>query len=183
MILNKTAILLISLLSVLMGQWPRLALDEETDEPMLLGISHRSDYETIESFKVWFNEEYESYVIDEEPLATLSQIDEDISIECFMGTWCNDSRREVPRLYKILDSLHFNLNQFQMISVDRDRISPGEEQKGKNVHHVPTIIFYKGKDEIGRIIESPVGTLEEDIMDILIGNPPTPNYSDQEEEN
>jgi len=49
------------------------------------------------------------------------------------------------------------------------------------------MIFYSQGQELGRIIEYPVGTLEEDVVDIMFGNPPTPNYADwkpgDEEEN
>jgi len=75
---------------------------------MIVGLSQRSDYEHSEHFKQWFNEEYESYVIDEETLSLISAIEDEIKIECFMGTWCEDSRREVPRFYKILDQIKFN---------------------------------------------------------------------------
>ena len=145
---------------------------------MLIGLSQRIDYESREHFKVWFNDEFENYDIDEETLSMISEVDSDIILQCFMGTWCSDSRREVPRMYKILDQIKFDETKLKMVSVDRKMVSPEGEQKGKNIHHVPTLIFYKEGKEIGRIIESPVGTLEEDFVDILFGNPPTPNYAD-----
>ena len=49
---------------------------------------------------------------------------------------------------------------------------------GLNIHHVPTVIFYKNGNEIGRIIEYPVQLLEEDMVAILTGASYTPNYSD-----
>lgn len=35
------------------------------------------------------------------------------------------------------------------------------------IERVPTFIFYKNESEIGRIIETPVETLEKDILNIL----------------
>jgi hypothetical protein len=84
----------------------------------------------------------------------------------------------VPRFYKILDQIKFNESNLKIVSVDRAKVSPGGEQKGKNIHHVPTLIFYSQGKELGRIIEYPVGTLEEDVVDIMFGNPPIPNYAD-----
>jgi hypothetical protein len=81
-------------------------------------------------------------------------------------------------MYKIMDQIKFNDKNLKIVSVDRDRVSPGGEQKEKNIHHVPTIIFYNKGKEIGRIIESPVGSLEEDFTDIFMGIPYTPNYVD-----
>ena len=185
--MKKRIYLLIILLTVISAQSPQIINDSKKDNPMLIGLSQRSDYEHSEHFKQWFNEEYESYEIDEETLYLTSAIEDEIKIECFMGTWCEDSRREVPRFYKILDQIKFNEKNLKIVSVDRGKVSPGGEEKGKNIHHVPTMIFYSQGQELGRIIEYPVGTLEEDVVDIMFGNPPTPNYADwkpgDEEEN
>ena len=185
--MKKRIYLLIILLTVISAQSPQIINDSKKDNLMLIGLSQRSDYEHSEHFKQWFNEEYESYEIDEETLYLTSAIEDEIKIECFMGTWCEDSRREVPRFYKILDQIKFNEKNLKIVSVDRGKVSPGGEEKGKNIHHVPTMIFYSQGQELGRIIEYPVGTLEEDVVDIMFGNPPTPNYADwqpgDEEEN
>ena len=176
--MKKRIYLLIILLTVISAQSPQIINDSKKDNPMLIGLSQRSDYEHSEHFKQWFNEEYESYEIDEETLYLTSAIEDEIKIECFMGTWCEDSRREVPRFYKILDQIKFNEKNLKIVSVDKGKVSPGGEEKGKNIHHVPTMIFYSQGQELGRIIEYPVGTLEEDVVDIMFGNPPTPNYAD-----
>ena len=176
--MKKRIYLLIILLTVISAQSPQIINDSKKDNPMLIGLSQRSDYEHSEHFKQWFNEEYESYEIDEETLYLTSAIEDEIKIECFMGTWCEDSRREVPRFYKILDQIKFNEKNLKIVSVDKGKVSPGGEEKGKNIHHVPTMIFYSQGKELGRIIEYPVGTLEEDVVDIMFGNPPTPNYAD-----
>ena len=55
---------------------------------------------------------------------------------------------------------------------------PEKEEIGLNIHHVPTVILYNNGNEIGRIIEYPVQSLEEDMVAILNGTNYTPNYSD-----
>ncbi len=65
-----------------------------------------------------------------------------------------------------------------MLRLDREKKSGRNIEVGKNVHHVPTFIFLKNGTEIGRIVESPIESLEEDMFNILIGSPSTPNYSD-----
>ena len=103
--MKKRIYLLIILLTVISAQSPQIINDSKKDNPMLIGLSQRSDYEQRKEFKEWFKEEYESYVIDEETLELTSTVEDEIKIECFMGTWCGDSRREVPRMYKILDQI------------------------------------------------------------------------------
>jgi hypothetical protein len=105
---------------------------------------------------------------------------ESVEMEIFMGTWCSDSRRDLPRLFKILDYLDFPEERVRMVGVDRAKKSPGGEQEGMNIHHVPTIILYMDDVEVGRIIESPIHTLEDDITAILTGEVYLPNYHEQE---
>ena len=60
----------------------------------------------------------------------------------------------------------------------RNKTSGYGLEKDKNIHHVPTFIVSKERQEIGRIVETPIGTLEDDLFNILIGDLPKPNYED-----
>jgi len=54
--------------------------------------------------------------------------------------------------------------------------SPGHEERGRDIFRVPDfIVFQKGR-EIGRIVESPVTSLEKDLLSIVSGEPYTPHY-------
>jgi len=81
-----------------------------------------------------------------------------------------------------LDGIGFPSNEMDLITLDRDKKSGLGLEDGKNIHHVPTIIIYKRGKELGRIIESPIETLEEDIFNILIGAGPDLNFYDWEPE-
>ena len=59
---------------------------------------------------------------------------------------------------------------------DKIKQGPNGEEKGLSIHRVPTFLFYKDGEEIGRIVESPVGNLELDIAQIYAGLAPRPNY-------
>jgi len=85
-----------------------------------------------------------------------------------MGTWCPDSRKEVPRFYKILDSLKFPESQLKLITVNRMKKGIAQETDGLNIQRVPTFIFYKDGKEVGRIIEHPsFDRLEDDVQKIV----------------
>ena len=96
---------------------------------------------------------------------------EEVTFKIFIGSWCSDSQREVPRLYKIYDFLDIDENKLQFIALDnhpdRYKQSPQQEEEGWNIEYVPTIIILKNGSEIGRIVESPMVSLEEDIKAIL----------------
>ena len=89
----------------------------------------------------------------------------------------------MPRLEKIFIELGIDFNQITIITVDREKVSPKNEQEGKDIRYVPTLIVSKDNQEIGRIVESPsseTATLESDLFEISLGIPPVPNYSDTE---
>lgn len=131
-------------------------------------------------FSTWFEPEYNSYEVEEAKLKGVKKDIKMMKIEVFVGTWCSDSQRELPRLIKILEALKFPTNtRLKIYGVDRKKQSFYGEELGKDISHVPTIIFYEKGKEIGRIVESPVsGYLEEDIAMIVNGTPLTPNYAE-----
>ena len=149
----------------------------ENGKNILIGEFNRKALEEID-FEKWFDEEYNSYEIEQNKLTGIENL-KNYTIEIFLGTWCPDSRREIPRLLKILDQEKFPASQLHLIAVNHKKKSNNGEEVGKNVSHVPTIIVYdKNKKEVGRIVESPVSAyLEEDLAQIVKGTPLKPNYS------
>jgi len=130
-------------------------------------------------YVTWFTKGFDEYTPD---VATINSLKESLAtytITAFMGTWCGDSKREIPRLYKILEATQFPLDRLTIIAVARNaenyKQSPGGEHEGMNIHRVPTIILYKDGKEVNRIVESPVVSLEEDMLAILNKNY-TPNH-------
>ncbi|GAB2822502.1 tetratricopeptide repeat protein [Ferruginibacter profundus] len=132
-------------------------------------------------YNKWFSKGYNLYNIN---TATknklLLQSTKGISIEIFFGTWCGDSKREVPRFIKILDDIKFNTANAKIICVGGSdslyKQSPQGEEKGKGIFRVPVFIVYKNGIEINRINESPALSLEKDLLSILTGEVYTPNY-------
>jgi thiol-disulfide isomerase/thioredoxin len=94
---------------------------------------------------------------------------ENISIKIVMGTWCPDSRREVPRFMRVLNAWQFPTDKLTFIGVDDTKQSPVGEYDKLDIHRVPTFIIYKNNLEAGRIIENPATSLEQDLVNILTG--------------
>jgi thiol-disulfide isomerase/thioredoxin len=93
-----------------------------------------------------------------------------ITIKIVLGTWCPDSRREVPRFMRILSVIDFPANKIELIGVDNSKIAPIQNYASLNIQRVPTFIIYKNNIEAGRIIENPVTSLEQDMVNILTRN-------------
>ena len=152
--------------------------DERVNE-MLLGHCSRSCL--MESpYKEWFLKNYDEYVIDSSTADNLVTLLKNKTVVVFLGTWCGDSRREVPRLIKLLDYCGVPNDALKLVMVDyRDgayKQSPQHEERGKNIFRVPTFLIYEGGKEIGRIIELPRESLEKDLLMILKRQKYIPNY-------
>jgi thiol-disulfide isomerase/thioredoxin len=119
----------------------------------------------------WFLKGYDSYRFNQDVVNKLTVVSkDDITIKIVMGTWCPDSRREVPRFIRILDAWSFPMEKVTFIGVDNAKLSPVGEYEKLDIRRVPTIIFYKNNIEAGRIIENPVTSLEQDMVNILTRN-------------
>nr|WP_298791704.1 thioredoxin family protein [uncultured Allomuricauda sp.] len=129
----------------------------------------------------WFNTNYSNYVVDKSMLKTFKKQLKKHDIKLFLGTWCGDSKREVPRMLKILNDANFPMEQLEIVALDRRKEhykkSPTGEEKGLNIIKVPTMVFFSSGKEVNRIVESPLESLEEDMAQIVTGKPYTPNYA------
>ena len=141
----------------------------------LVGIANKESFADA-SFKPWFDSRYNEYTTDKETLDKLAVALKGYKIKGFMGTWCGDSKRGVPRFYKILDETGFNQNNFELITVNRGKKTPDNLQEGFNLIRVPTFIFFKDGKEVGRYVERPRETLEKDILKIVTNQPYKHSY-------
>lgn len=152
---------------------------EEGKTPFLLGKIDKSGLEG-ENYATWFTKNYNDYQPDEALVKAIASELKSYTITLFMGTWCGDSKQEVPKLYKVLEACNFPMEQLTVIAVSAKpnmyKQSPQHEEKGLNIHRVPTLIFYKDNKEVNRIVEHPIDTFEEDIQNIITVNDYKSNY-------
>ncbi|MDB5210904.1 MAG: tetratricopeptide repeat protein [Sediminibacterium sp.] len=132
------------------------------------------------NYKTWFDDSYSKYTVDATTTGQLKPLLQNKRMEIFLGSWCGDSKREVPRMIKVLQNAGMDTTKLSLIFVDNSpnayKQSPQHEEQGKNIHHVPSFIIYDEHKEVGRIIESPVTSLEKDLLAILQQQSYQPNY-------
>tara|TARA_B100001559_G_C16421974_1_gene585530 strand:+ start:267 stop:767 length:501 start_codon:yes stop_codon:yes gene_type:complete len=112
----------------------------------------------------WFNKNYEKYKPNTEKLDTT--LINKLSIKIFMGTWCHDSKREVPRFYKILNTINYDQKNLQIVGLKKNKKGYFNDYSNYNIKNTPTFIFFQDGNEIGRIVEKPKGSLELQIQNI-----------------
>lgn len=165
----KNFILILILLitsKIFAQQFNNSTVDTVKNKKMLIGYCTREAFQDT-AFKDWFDEQYNSYQPDYETIDQLEGKLDDVTITIVMGTWCSDSREQIPAFYKILDELNYPSDKVTLICVDRKKKGLSNEADGLNIELVPTIIFYRNGEEIGRIIETPQESLEKDLLGII----------------
>ncbi|MCC6396323.1 MAG: thioredoxin family protein [Bacteroidetes bacterium] len=132
------------------------------EKDVLVGKINRADLS-----ERWLTS-HEQAPIDPPFVEMIRQAQEGVDVVVFIGTWCSDSRREVPRFLRIADEVGMDQTRYTLYALDRMKSSPEGMEKTYVVDRVPTFIFLREGKEIGRIVESPRTTLEGDILTILV---------------
>jgi thiol-disulfide isomerase/thioredoxin len=114
-----------------------------------------------------FQTGYDTVRVQEELTEFVGRVCEGSEVLVFFGGWCSDSRREVPHFLKIADRAGFAAGSIKLYSLDRTKKSPDGLTEQFGIQFVPTFIFMREGGEVGRIVESPKATLEQDMLEIL----------------
>ncbi len=124
------------------------------DGPIQLGWTSRS---------VLFDPRYQEFCTRFDTVAVATEFVElmkilqpDVEVVVFFGTWCGDSRREVPHLMKIMDAVGIDSSKVSLYGLDRSKKSLDGVTAEYSVEKVPTFIFLRDGVEIGRVAEKPV---------------------------
>ena len=143
---------------------PEMLIGEITAQDLQRGI-----------YQSWYKEHHDTYEGNAEIMAQLPALLEGVTIRLIMGTWCHVSQREVPRFMAIMEGTGFDRSHIRMIAVDKEFTVPDFDKasdfdkESLGITNTPTFIFYRGDKEINRIVETPVVSLEQDMLTILKG--------------
>ncbi len=139
---------------------------EPSGTKILKGFFHRSDVEHDTLF-TWFRTNYDGYALDSASITELQPMMNDVHFLVVLGTWCGDSKREFPHTSKIMDALGVSKSDIRLFGVDHSKKSTDGTTEKYNIMRVPTLIIFRGEEEVGRIVEHPRETQEKDLLRIL----------------
>lgn len=140
--------------------------DPQTEQQILIGYADRNGL-TKGEFSHYYNSQYELYKVSDKLVKKISSRIEDVSVTIILGTWCIDSKIQVPRFMKVMDALAFPTEKIKMIALDTRKEAMVIDMGPYALERIPTFIFYRDGIEIGRIVENPRKKLEKDILKIL----------------
>lgn len=169
--MKKTIMLLCLMMAFvsLNAQKINIVVNDAKGKKMLLGEIDKNGFNQKEFD--WFNKNTDQYLTNNKVIDKLKPHINDYEIKAFFGTWCGDSKKYVPAFYKVLEEANYNMKNLHVYALDnregKRKQSPNHEEKGLDIHRVPTFIFYKNGKEVNRIVERPHFTLEDDMLKIF----------------
>ena len=153
---------------------PSLASDPETvlrptgepqEELVLVGVVSRAEIESV--MPEWVAE----VVVAQPDLEAATDMVAALAgakVTVFFGTWCSDSGRELPRLWRALDEVGTpEPVEILYVAVDRDKSEPRDLLAGQDLQWVPTFVVERAGVELGRIVESSPAGIEKDLLALL----------------
>lgn len=123
--------------------------------------------EEIRSQHPIFNLYANRYQPDSVSIRHIRQLKDSVHIVTVLGTWCKDSKKHVPSLFKVLEQSQNELITTTYIGIDYDNRESGRISGEYAIQVNPTFILFLGGIEIGRIEEEPKISIEQDIVSIL----------------
>ena len=130
-------------------------------DPYVVGdISIKTLFENHEGFQDNYEEYQPGNLLD-------PALFRGVEIYMLFGTWCHDSKREVPRLLSLLNKLDVPENQINLIGLNFMKNDSQDRGKKFQIKKTPTFVFLRNQKEIGRIVEMPEISLEADLLKIL----------------
>ena len=154
-------------------------------EKMIVGETNLKELQQIPEFWAEYRKNYDSYSIDEKIVEEISNLldstkYEKIIITAVIGTWCGDTKEQFPVFQKIFDRLQHQKIRIEYVGVDRGKLAGKATISPSDAEFVPTFVFSaidRSTSEakipflrhLGRIVETPEGTMEEHILKILSG--------------
>lgn len=116
----------------------------------------------LEEFPAYQTEK-DAYQPDNDVMTRLDSLNKYLEVLVFLGTYCPDSKREVPRFFKIAEQLNIS---YKLFGLDRADVDTSGMRAKYDIKLIPTFIVYEKGEEIGRIIESPMVSIESDLLEI-----------------
>jgi Thioredoxin len=130
----------------------------------LVGIL--TQQELFEALPIW-----QDRMVAYEPrlaaIAGLKEFGEFVQIEVYLGTWCSDSKVQIPPFIQVMNLVNSPQFEVTYVGVPEAQDARTPYIAGKNIDRIPTFVVYVNGLEKGRIEERPAVTIEEDLLDIL----------------
>lgn len=124
------------------------------------------DAQKFEWMKAGLATSSKEFTVHKKEIDTLKKNLKDVDVEVYFGSWCGDSHDHLPTFLALVDTLKpSSPKSIALFALDRKMNYPGFKNT-RNIHRLPTFVFFRNGNEIGRIIETPKKSILEDALTI-----------------
>lgn len=163
--LMLTAVLVFSLTCAVHAQQTYRTQTDSLGNKVLVG---QIDEQTLanDSAFMWFFTGVNRYRPDTAWTKYISFYRDSFDVVVFAGTWCPDTKRLLPQFYRVMMNSSYPVNRIKLYGLDH-HLHGADAATQYDVDDVPTFIFLRQGQEIGRIKDRLQRTMEQDIVSIL----------------
>lgn len=140
---------------------------KERPKPVITGKMTWQEWQGLAEWKSYDAKNYNPNELLTTQIKVFLKNNTDISFILFSASWCSDSETEVPKFYKLMSLCEFDSSKISLFGIDRQKNEATGTSKKYNIEKVPTLIILKEQTEIGRIVEFPVLSWEDDLFTIF----------------
>ena len=143
-----------------------IAAEEKSDDHNALPLGVISKKDILYGRNI-YNHNYVQYIPKSDPVQVIHNCTQPVEVKVIFGDWCKDSKKHVPAFIKTMEFVDNKAIQVIFINVDRQKKEPSDLIKDLHIESVPTFIVSANGKEIGRIVETPKVSIENDFADLL----------------
>lgn len=133
----------------------------DTTEARGTATSSRADI-----IKEWpqFDQALAGAAVSDALVQKFASVKSPLEIKMFIGTWCGDTRRELPALLKAIEDAKNAQISYSFILMDHSKNSASGQEKVYEVSRLPSFIFIQNGKELGRFVESSQGQSSNELL-------------------
>ncbi|MBC7426001.1 MAG: hypothetical protein H7321_05650 [Bacteroidia bacterium] len=148
-----------------MSQNPEISFDSKGNR-IIKGKLTEDSLKNMEYYS-WYLRGKTDYNPAKRPMKKITAVKDSLSFVVIMGTWCSDTKEQLPKLLKIIDKAGIPQSAVQLFGVDREKDSNGTVPAGITYTLIPTVLVYFNGRLIGTIVEAPKRSIESDLAKML----------------
>ena len=139
---------------------------DKSDDHNFLPLGGMTSAQIIAGSRI-FAMRYVDYVPNSDAVQFIHNLQKPAEIKVFWGDWCKDSKKYVPGFIKSMEFAENNKITITYINLNHEKKEPADAIAGWNIVNIPTFIVIANGKEIGRIVETPKVSVEQDLAGIL----------------
>lgn len=137
-------------------------------EPPLVGVI---TLEKLRAAKPDYVHAAQKFVPDESAVAAIAKVRTPTVVRVFFGTWCSYCKHWLPHLMKTVESAKNPAFTIELVGMSEDQSEPADLLRAHDISLTPTFVVLQGDEELGRIEEEPLVSIEADLARILGAKP------------